>query len=148
MVLGAKKHTANKIGGGNARSSLHDLEATCRFDESVTIVAVTIRCNVVAVYDILATIVRNPRQVGHVRGMGNALSSPATGIDGCDTNKGALHVSVLLLNVGSRDRAHRSSNDMTVGPLFSRIAWSEWMPTTRALPRRRAWSMAPAWPIS
>lgn len=37
---------------------------------------------------------------------------------------------------------------MTVGPLFSRIAWSEWMPTTRAFPNRRAWSMAPAWPNS
>jgi hypothetical protein len=35
---------------------------------------------------------------------------------------------------------------MTVGPLFSMISSSEWMPTSNSLPSRRACSIAPAWP--
>jgi hypothetical protein len=37
------------------------------------------------VHDVFAAVMRDPRQVGHVGGVGDTLSGPTTGVDRCDT---------------------------------------------------------------
>lgn len=52
-----------------------------------------------------------------------------------------------VFELGRYVRSYRSSRVMTVGPLFSRMASSEWMPTRSSFPNCRACNMAPACPI-
>lgn len=57
---GAEQHPPDKIRRGNARRPLHNLESFRSLYESVAVLSATIRCDVVSMYHVLASIMRNP----------------------------------------------------------------------------------------
>lgn len=56
MRPGAQKHATDEVGGRDARRALNNLEPTRLLDETVAVVAIAIRSDVVAVDDILAAV--------------------------------------------------------------------------------------------
>lgn len=57
MRPGAQQHATNEVGGGDTRRALNNLEPTRLLDETVAVVSIAIRGDVVAVDDILAAVV-------------------------------------------------------------------------------------------
>ena len=69
MGLGAQQHSSYQVGGGDTRGTFHDLEAACFFDESVTVLPIAVRSDIIAVYNVLGTVVGDPGKRCHVRRM-------------------------------------------------------------------------------
>lgn len=83
MCFGAQQHAANEVGGGNARRTLDDLEATGLFDESVAVVSITVRGYVISMDDILAAVMCDVRQLRDIWCVANGLGDPAAGVCSC-----------------------------------------------------------------
>lgn len=82
MCLGAQQHAADEISGGNAGGALDDFEASSLLDKPVAILTVAVGCNVIAVDNILATVMGDPWQASHVWRTRNGFGHPAAGVRG------------------------------------------------------------------
>jgi len=79
---GAQQHAPHEIRSRDTGCPPDHLEAIGGLDEAVAVLAAAVRGDIVAVDDVLAAVVADPIQLGHVRGIGNRLGHPATGIRG------------------------------------------------------------------
>lgn len=122
MVLSAEEHAADEIGGGYPGGPFDHAEATGGLDEPITIVPLTVRRDIVPVDHVFAAVMGDPGQVGHIGCMGNTLSGPSTRIHGGATRFKRRKMSVQSESARADSKTNRSSRDITVGPLFSRIA--------------------------
>ena len=62
VVPSTEEHPTNEIGGGDARGPSDDAETPSRLDESITVVSAAVRGDIIAVDNIVASIVRHPRE--------------------------------------------------------------------------------------
>src|SRR4051812_6758434 len=57
-----EKHSSHKVCCRNTGSAFDDLESARRLHEPVAVLATTIRCNIVPMYHVFATIMGDPRK--------------------------------------------------------------------------------------
>lgn len=78
--LSAEQHAADEIGGGDGGGALDHLEAAGLLDEAVAVVAVAVGGDVVAVDHVLAAVVGDVGQRGHVRSVADGPRHPSAGV--------------------------------------------------------------------
>jgi len=86
----------------------------------------------------------DPRQRCDIRRVRHGLCNPSAGINGSNSEARYQYFFCDHIMYGAGN--YRSSRVITVGPLFSKIDSSEWIPTTSSVPSWRACSIAPACP--
>ena len=82
---GAEQHAADEVGSGDAWGAFNNLEAPSLLNEAITVVAVAVRGNVVAVDDVFAAKVGDVGQLGNIGGMADGAGDPAAGVGGSET---------------------------------------------------------------
>ena len=92
MILGTQQHTANQISGRYPRSPLDNEKALSSLDISIAILSTNVRGYIVAVYDVMAAIMRNPWKGGDIGGVRDGDRRPATGIYSGYAASGQLEV--------------------------------------------------------
>jgi hypothetical protein len=80
----AEQHAAYEVRGRDAWRALNYLEATGCFDVAVTVFTVAVGSDVIAVDNILAAVVGDPGERGHVGRARDGFGSPSAGFDGGD----------------------------------------------------------------
>lgn len=56
----AKEHPADEVGGGDTGCAFYDFESSGGFDEAVAVFAAAVGCDVIAVDNVFASVMRDP----------------------------------------------------------------------------------------
>lgn len=82
VTLCAKQHPSHQVRRADSRRPLDDLHAPRFLDKAVAVVPVSIARDIVAVHDILTSVMGDPRQAGHVRRMWDTEGAEPAGVHG------------------------------------------------------------------
>lgn len=80
MSPGAQQHSADQVGGGDARRPFDDLEPVCSLDKAVAVLSTAVGRDIITVYYVFAAEVSDPVQMGDVRRIGDGFRDPSAGI--------------------------------------------------------------------